>query len=238
MLQDFFKALSLIFFAEMGDKTQILAMAFATRFMVKDIVLGVALGAGLNHMIAIILGTILSKFISIDFLQIAAGIVFVTFALLSLSCDGDDEDEENKKQLSPILTVAFAFFMGELGDKTQISALTLSLDSNFPLFILLGTTSGMVLTSLLGIFVGNKIGEKIPEFQLKIVAFIIFLIFGIQKISSSIYFTKFGLMAETLILGIISILSIYRFYQFYQLDEGCNNAIKKAAKKIYHKVKF
>lgn len=220
MLQDYLKALSLILFAEMGDKTQIIAMTFAMRYAMKDILMGVALGAGLNHAIAIVLGTLLTRFINIEFLQLVAGMVFLVFAILSLEVDADDEDEEKIKQLSPILTVAFAFFMGELGDKTQISALTLSLDSHFPFFILLGTTSGMVLTSLLGIIIGSKLGKKIPEFSLKVAAFVIFLIFGLEKFINSPYFKYFGEGFGYGGVAAILTLGAWKFYQFYQFEKS------------------
>lgn len=220
MFQSYFKALSLILFAEMGDKTQIIAMTFAMRYAMKDILAGVALGAGLNHAIAIVLGTLLAKFINIEFLQLIAGLVFIVFAMLSLDIGEDEDEKEKSRQLSPIFTVAFAFFMGELGDKTQISALTLSLDSFFPLAVLLGTTSGMVLTSLLGIVIGSRLGKKIPEFHLKVAAFTIFLIFGLEKFINSPYFLYFG--KNISYIGIVSVIlfGLGRFYKFYQFEKS------------------
>ncbi len=186
MITEFFKSMFLIFMAEMGDKTQILAMAFATQFMIKEVLLGVCLGSLLNHGIAVVLGAYLSHVIPQDSVQIAAGFLFIGFALLSLKADEEDEEEKAKKDLSPILTVAIAFFIGELGDKTQLTAITLASDASFPIFILLGTVSGMVLTSGVGILIGIKIGDRIPEFTMKIASASIFLIFGIEKLYSSI----------------------------------------------------
>ena len=132
MITEFFKSMFLIFMAEMGDKTQILAMAFATQFMIKEVLLGVCLGSLLNHGIAVVLGAYLSHVIPQDAVQIAAGFLFIGFALLSLKADEEDEEEKAKKDLSPILTVAIAFFIGELGDKTQLTAITLASDATFP----------------------------------------------------------------------------------------------------------
>lgn len=235
MLQDFFKALSLILFAEMGDKTQIIAMTFATMYRMKDILAGVALGAGLNHAIAIILGVMLTKFISLDFLQLIAGVVFIVFAILSISCEEEDEEEDSKKKLSPIMTVALAFFIGELGDKTQISALTLSLDSNYPGFVLLGTTSGMVLTSLLGIIIGGKLGKKIPEFQLKVAAFLIFLAFGMEKLINSKYVSNLGIHISTMIIATIILFSAYKLYSFYRFSKvEKTTLLKERAEELYN----
>lgn len=219
MLQDFLKAFSLILCAEMGDKTQIIALTFATMYRMKDILCGVALGAGLNHAIAIALGVMLTKFISLDFLQLIAGVVFIIFAILSISCEEEEDESDNKKKLGPIFTVALAFFIGELGDKTQISALTLSLDSNYPLFILLGTTSGMIVTSLLGIIIGGKLGKKIPEFHLKVLAFVIFLVFGLEKLSSSKYLNSFGVYTIKVFDAVIIIFALYKLYKFYEFSK-------------------
>jgi putative Ca2+/H+ antiporter (TMEM165/GDT1 family) len=149
MLQEYLKALFLIIMAEMGDKTQILAMAFATRFKVKSVLLGIFAGSFLNHGLAVILGAYLSKFIPVNTIQIIAGFSFIGFALWTLRAEEDDEEENTRENFGPMVTVAIAFFVGELGDKTQLTAITLSSDANYPLFILLGTVSGMVISGAL-----------------------------------------------------------------------------------------
>ena len=184
MIQEYIQSLFLIFMAEMGDKTQILAMAFATQYTVGRVLLGVFIGSLLNHGIAVALGSYLSNLIPIQAIQIIAGISFVGFALWTLKNDEEDDgEEESKKNLfGPVATVAIAFFIGELGDKTQLTAITLSVGAKHPFFVLLGTVSGMILTSGLGIFVGSKIGDKIPEFTIRIGSAGIFLFFGIAKL--------------------------------------------------------
>lgn len=186
MITEFIRALFLIFMAEMGDKTQILAMSFATQFSVESVLLGVFIGSFLNHGLAVILGTYLSSIIPVNFIQILAGFLFIGFALWTLY-DEDEEDESSRKsRFGPVLTVALAFFIGELGDKTQLTAITLSIDARYPLFILLGTVTGMVLTSVLGIYVGSKLGDKIPEFTLRIISAAIFMFFGVSKLYSTL----------------------------------------------------
>jgi len=81
MAGEFIKAFFLIFAAEMGDKTQILAMAFATRYPVKKVLLGIFIGSLLNHGIAVALGAIISTQIPLDAIQTAAGVAFIGFAL-------------------------------------------------------------------------------------------------------------------------------------------------------------
>lgn len=213
MFSEFIQAFALIFIAEMGDKTQILSMAFATKFKVRQILVGVALGAALNHGLAIAFGSLLNKYLPLDILQLFAGILFVVFALWSLNAE-EAEDDEIKNAYGPIITVAIAFFLGELGDKTQLTALTLSAGAAFPLVILAGTVSGMVLTSLLGIFIGIKLGDKIKELYLKLGAYAIFMFFGLQKILTSSYTNAFSFLAWIVLFCVLAILSFYRIRNF------------------------
>jgi len=213
LFAEYFQAAALIFIAEMGDKTQILSMAFATKFKIRQILIGVALGAALNHGLAIAFGTLLSRYLPMDWLQLVAGLLFVFFAFWSLQAE-ESEEEEVKAAYGPVLTVSLAFFLGELGDKTQLTALTLSAGAQWPLVILAGTVTGMVLTSLIGILVGIKLGDKIKELYLKMGAFAVFMFFGLQKLFvsplTSAWTWSFWM---PLILG-IAILSYFRIITF------------------------
>lgn len=213
LFAEYFQAAALIFIAEMGDKTQILSMAFATKFKIRQILIGVALGAALNHGLAIAFGTLLSRYLPMDWLQLIAGLLFVFFAFWSLQAE-ESEEEEVKAAYGPILTVSLAFFLGELGDKTQLTALTLSAGAQWPLVILAGTVTGMVLTSLIGILVGIKLGDKIKELYLKMGAFAVFMFFGLQKLFvSPLTSTWTWSFWMPLILG-IAILSYFRITVF------------------------
>jgi putative Ca2+/H+ antiporter (TMEM165/GDT1 family) len=142
------------------------------------------IGSFLNHGIAVIFGKYIGGKIPAHLLQMIAGAAFILFAIWTLSED-DQEDlpnEDDKKNRGAVITVASAFFIGELGDKTQLTAITLSVDAAFPLLILLGTVSGMLVTSAIGILVGTKVGDKMPDFLIKIISGTVFLIFGVQKL--------------------------------------------------------
>lgn len=189
----------------MGDKTQILAMTFATQYKVGKVLLGVLIGSALNHGIAIALGSYLSSVFPLDKIQLAAGLMFVIFGLWALKSDNEEEEKNNKKSFGPILTVAMAFFVGELGDKTQLTAMTLGTDANYPIFILFGTVLGMLATSSLGIFVGSIIGDKVPEFTIKIISSGIFLFFGTLKLFQTVnprFITGLNIMIYFIILAI------------------------------------
>lgn len=233
MLQDYIQAMLMILIAEMGDKTQILAMAFATKYRIKQIVIGVAIGSFLNHGLAIVLGSLLTRVIPMEALQLIAGLMFIGFAFWSLQAE-EEEDEEINAKYGPILTVAMAFFIGELGDKTQLTALTLGASAKYPFFILLGTVTGMVLTSLLGIFIGAKLGHKIPELQLKLGAFGVFMFFGLEKMINSPYTQGmsllFALGVGLMVLG-ASILRIQGFVKALKAIE--ETALQHKAKALY-----
>ncbi|WIV13009.1 TMEM165/GDT1 family protein [Proteiniborus sp. MB09-C3] len=205
MVKELLKAFFFIFVAEMGDKTQILAMTFATQYRVQKVLLGVLIGSALNHGIAIALGSYLSNVIPLDNIQMAAGILFIAFGLWTLRSEDDEEKKDNKKSFGPVLTVALAFFVGELGDKTQLTAMTLATDAVHPVFILFGTVLGMLATSSLGIFVGSIIGEKVPEFGIKIASSGIFLFFGTLKLFQTVppkYITVINIIFYFILLSV------------------------------------
>ncbi|GFN36216.1 TMEM165/GDT1 family protein [Tepidimicrobium xylanilyticum] len=181
MVEELLKAFALIFASEMGDKTQIIAMTFATKYRVRDVLIGVSIGVFLNHGLAILLGSYLSKVVPMNLIQSIAGLMFVLFGLLALN-DEKLEEEDRKTAFSPITTVALAFFIGELGDKTQLTALTLAAGAEHSFVILLGTILGMIATSGLGILVGSKIGEKMPDISVKIISSMVFIFFGTLKL--------------------------------------------------------
>src|SRR5690606_14975105 len=101
MIQEMIKALFLIFVAEMGDKTQILAMAFATRFPVRKVLAGIGLGVLLNHGLAVLLGSYLSQVVPIKTIQMIAGAAFVGFALWTLKPEDEEEEMETRMQFGP-----------------------------------------------------------------------------------------------------------------------------------------
>lgn len=182
MIMEMIRAFGIIAMAEMGDKTQLLSMSFATQYSVRKVLLGIAIGSALNHGLAIAFGTILSMYIDLNNLQILGGAMFLLFGYWGLRIDKDEDDDDSSERFGPVLTVATAFFIGELGDKTQLAAMTISTYSNYPVFVLLGTVLGMIATGGIGIFVGYKLGGKIPELYIKLASSTIFMAFGISKL--------------------------------------------------------
>jgi Ca2+/H+ antiporter, TMEM165/GDT1 family len=238
MIAEMIKACFFILMAEMGDKTQILALAFATKYKVQKVLLGVLIGSFLNHGLAVILGAYLSSVIPLGAIKLIAACSFIGFGLWSLKSEDEEEEGETKEKFGPVLTVAMAFFIGELGDKTQLTAITLSTDSPYPAFILLGTVTGMIITSGIGIFVGSKLGKRIPEFTMKIISSAIFIFFGILGLFDSVP-KQYITVPNIVIFFILLIFVIYILLapSLKQIKEKRLTPLKRAADKLYESVR-
>ncbi len=197
--------------AEMGDKTQLLAMAFAVRYNWRTVMWGVFVATVLNHMFAVAVGAYLTKFIPISYIQITAALSFILFGLWTIR--GDELNSEDEKVCrSPFWTVAIAFFIAEMGDKTQLATVALAAKYSAAIAVWMGTTTGMMVADGLGIIVGIVLGKKIPEQIIKWFAAIIFIVFGVvglyQTVPSS--FWTYPVIAAGLIGLAVSIYFSYR----------------------------
>ena len=186
MFNELAKASLLIFLAELGDKTQILAMAFALQYSVGQVLLGVALGSFFNHGLAVIIGSYLANLIPLSAIRLASAVMFLAFGLWNLWSDEEHLNGGQKALGNPVLAAALALFLGELGVKTQLTAIALASSAAFPAAVLAGTVLGMVLISLGGIFVGTQLGERIPELALKLISSLVFIGFGLINLSQTV----------------------------------------------------
>jgi len=174
----FLLSMSFVVLAEMGDKTQLLAMAFATRYEATTVLWAVFWATLLNHLLAVVVGNYLTHFIPIQYIQIAAAVSFILFGLWTIR--GDELNNEDKRfSFSPFWTVAIAFFIAEMGDKTQLATVALAAKYQSIIPVWMGTTTGMVIADAIGIVIGIVIGKKIPERAVKWFAAIIFILFGL-----------------------------------------------------------
>lgn len=164
--------------AEMGDKTQLLAMAFASRYRWQTVLAGVFVATLVNHFMAVVAGSYMTRIIPIQYIQIAASASFILFGLWTIR--GDTLEGEDKRfNFSPFWTVAVAFFFAEMGDKTQLATVALATKYNNIIVVWLGTTTAMIIADAIGIIIGIVLGKKIPERAVKWFAAIVFIIFGI-----------------------------------------------------------
>ena len=174
----FLTSLAFVVLAEMGDKTQLLAMAFACRFRWQTVMWGVFVATVLNHLFAVLVGNYLTAFIPLSYIQIGAAISFIVFGIWTIR--GDElGDEAKKDKFNPFWTVAIAFFIAEMGDKTQLATIALAAKFNTILPVWLGTTAGMMVADGIGILFGIVLGKRIPERAMKWGAAILFICFGV-----------------------------------------------------------
>ncbi len=174
----FLASLAFVVLAEMGDKTQLLAMAFACRFRWQTVLWGVLAATLLNHLLAVLVGNYLTVLIPISYIQIGAALSFVLFGLWTIR--GDElADEAKHNKFSPFWTVAIAFFIAEMGDKTQLATVALAAKYQTILPVWLGTTLGMMIADGIGIVFGIVLGKRIPERAMKWGAAVLFIGFGL-----------------------------------------------------------
>lgn len=185
----FLGAVAMVVLAEMGDKTQLLAMAMATRFPARSVLWGVLWATILNHALAVALGTFLGASLNFGLIKIIAAASFILFGLWTIRGDTLAGEDKRALVINPMVTVAIAFFFAEMGDKTQLATVALAARYENPLATLLGSTTGMLLADGLGIYVGTVAGRRIPERLVKWISALIFIAFGLIGLYIAI-FTK------------------------------------------------
>lgn len=176
-----FIAAGLVFVAELGDKSQILAMTFATRYRARTVIIGMGVACALINLASALVGEALGRFLPQDLLRIAAGIVFLLFAALTAWSVWRTKDEEELEVVphttGALLAVGSAFALAELGDKTMFTTMTLS--TQYPWYwIWLGSTVGMVVSIVLAVFVGKQVLRVVPVRWVHAVAAILFAALG------------------------------------------------------------
>jgi putative Ca2+/H+ antiporter (TMEM165/GDT1 family) len=174
----FLASFAFVVLAEMGDKTQLLAMCFAAQYRWQTVMWGVFWATAANHLGAVLIGNYLTTLFPLTYIQAAAAASFIIFGLWTIR--GDTLSCERKKpRFSPFWTVAIAFFIAEIGDKTQLATVALAAEYRTTIPVWLGTTLGMLVANAIGIIFGVVAGRRIPERSVKWVAALIFILFGV-----------------------------------------------------------
>ena len=181
----FMKVLFTQFIAEMGDKTQLMLVAMTSKFKLKDILLGTGVAILVLNGLAVLAGGLVSTVVPTWLIRLIAGAAFLFFAATTLK--GDDDEEENVKnrkiKFAP-LSVFCTFFVAELGDKTQLTAITFGANEGMSaaLVVWIGCSLGLFAADILGMLVGYLLKSKTPDGLLNTLAFAIFSIFGVYTL--------------------------------------------------------
>ncbi len=182
-MEAFLASFGLIAVAEMGDKSQLVALAFATKYKAWQVLAGITVATLVIHAGSVVIGLVAGENLSNTTIAVVAGLAFIVFRLWTLRGDTMSDDETRSRGLlGPFLIVTVAFFFAELGDKTMFATITIA--TQYPGFIgtWLGSTAGMVVADAIAIVAGLVIGSRLPERPIKLVSATIFLVFGIWLI--------------------------------------------------------
>ncbi len=181
-MEAFFVATGVVALAEMGDKTQLLSLVLAARFRRPwPIVLGILAATVLNHALAGAVGNWVTHFLGPTLLRWILGGSFIAMALWMLIPDKlDDEDLPSSSRFGVFGTTALAFFLAEMGDKTQIATVMLAaryVDAY--VWVVLGTTIGMMLANAPVVWLGERIVRRVPIKLVHSISAVIFLVLGV-----------------------------------------------------------
>ena len=182
----FLKVFFTEFIAEMGDKTQLMLIALTSKYKLKDIIFGTAVAILVLNGLAVLAGGLVSEFIPGWLIKTVAALAFLYFAASMIAGDDDEEEEEGGK--SKIKFAPFAvfctFFIAELGDKTQLTAITFGANEGMEAAIVvwIACSLGLFAADILGMLVGYLLKSKTPEGLLNTLAFVIFSVFGVYTL--------------------------------------------------------
>lgn len=205
----FWLSFAMIFIAELGDKTQLVALCLSSRFNAWVVLAGITVATLVVHVVSVLLGGGVGHFLPQTWINLVAGLAFVGFGLWTLR--GDCLDDENcgaTRARSPFLLVATTFFLAELGDKTMLSTVTLA-TGHALIPVWLGSTLGMVVSDGLAIIVGQLLGKRLPERAIRIGAAAIFFGFGLFKgVEGALALPAYGWALAT--VATLAMLAWYR----------------------------
>lgn len=180
----FFSVLITEFIAEMGDKTQLMLVGLTSKYKIRDITIGTLVAILFLNALAVLAGGFLNQVLAkwLWVVKLVAAAAFIYFAITSLLKSGDEEEVagESKISFAP-LAVFSTFFMAELGDKTQLTAVTFGATYGLAkaFIVWAACVVGFFAADILGMLAGILLKKKAPEGAMKIFSFLLFMVFGL-----------------------------------------------------------
>ena len=177
----FLLSFGVIFLAELGDKSQLMALAFAARYPALPVLVAITVATALVHLGSVALGVTVAVALPTNLIAVVAGLAFFGFAAWTLRgdtlSDRDTHRAGREAAGSVIVTVGTAFFLAELGDKTMLATVTLATHES-AVGTWVGSTAGMVAADAIAIAIGRVLGARLPERAIRIGAAVAFVVFG------------------------------------------------------------
>jgi Ca2+/H+ antiporter, TMEM165/GDT1 family len=179
MLEAFLTSTVLVAVAEIGDKTQLLSFVLAARLRKPGaIIAGIFVATVLNHALAGSVGVWLAQMISPQWLPWITGMVFIAFGLWTLHPDSLDDDPKMHRA-GAFVTTTIAFFIAEMGDKTQLATVALGAQFQGALVaVVMGTTIGMLLANVPAVLIGERLAQRLPLTTIRWIAAALFIATG------------------------------------------------------------
>ena len=217
----FLKIMFTEFIAEMGDKTQLMLVAMTSKYKMKDILLGTGAAILVLNGIAVLAGGMVSEVIPTSLIRLVAAGAFLFFAASTLK--GDDEEEEEmktgKKAKIAALSVFSTFFVAELGDKTQLTAITFGANEGLQAaaVVWLACSIGLFAADIIGMLAGYLLKNKMQEGVLNSVAFVIFSVFGLVALKEGLgMLLGEGTLASWGITGAVALIFAFLCFEIFR----------------------
>jgi putative Ca2+/H+ antiporter (TMEM165/GDT1 family) len=175
-----FTSTAVVTLAEIGDKTQLLAIVLATRFRAPvPIILGILVATLANHFLAALVGAGVANLLDGNWFRYLVAASFVAMGVWTLIPDKLDEVDDKPARFGAFVTTLVAFFLVEMGDKTQLATVALGARFDNIFMVTAGTTIGMMLANVPAVFLGHELIERVPLNIVRIIAALLFLMIGI-----------------------------------------------------------
>lgn len=183
-MEAFLVSTGIVAVAEIGDKTQLLALVLAARYRAPlPIIAGIFIATIANHALAASVGLLVAELLGPDILRTALGISFLAMAVWVMIPDKVDEDEtRTPNRYGPFLATLIVFFLVEIGDKTQIATIALAARFDALVAVTAGTTLGMMLANIPAVLIGKAAATKVPMGAAHGIAAAIFGVMGVMAL--------------------------------------------------------
>jgi putative Ca2+/H+ antiporter (TMEM165/GDT1 family) len=164
----------------MGDRTQLLAFLLAAKFRRPvPIMLGILIATLANHAFAGFIGQWFAELLTPEILRWVLAVTFFAMAAWMMIPDKLDDDAPDASQYGVLLTTIIAFFLAEIGDKTQVATVALAARFDELLWVIAGTTAGMMIANIPAIYLGDKFADRLPVRLIHLVAALVFVALGL-----------------------------------------------------------
>jgi Ca2+/H+ antiporter, TMEM165/GDT1 family len=180
-------ALGLVFVAELGDKTQLVALGFGARHRLAPVLAGVVVAYAACNLLSVVIGGLLGAALPTRGIGLVGGVLFLGLAAWNLRNDDDEDPEAGSERAARAVfaSVATSMFLAELGDKTMLATATLAAQDD-PVLVWIGATVGIVASGTLGVLLGRAFGARLPARATRIGSSVLFAVFGLVLLIGNI----------------------------------------------------